>query len=153
MTKKQVRFLWMFLCHYKIQLTLACALSIAQPLFLYTIAWLTEGIYDAATTGLPAQVASRTLALTLTYLALVFFFYFLAHYCLDFVVKNVSHKMRLKVMDLILKSVNVSRGKVSVGDLLSRLSTDIETIERSVAASVISLIKGPLNVAAAFIYL
>ncbi len=152
--KYVIKRLWLYIYQYKWMLTLAVLLSIISNIFALLGPMLSGYAIDAIEPG-KGKVVFRTV---FTYAAWMVLFYIISSvlsYILSILMLRLSQKIVGKMReDVFARLVDLPVGffdRNQAGDIISRISYDIDTVNTSLSTDVVQIFTSIITVAGSFI--
>ncbi len=153
-TKRAVRGLWQYLCRYRLQLFLAMVLTITGNLLALVGPKLSGKAIDAISLG-KGKVNFDTV---FYYAGLMVVFYVVSalfSYLLSVVMLNISRRMAKQMRDDVFqKLLTLPVGYFDTnlsGDIISRVSYDIDVINTSLSTDVVQICASVITVVGSFV--
>ncbi len=123
-----------------IALLLAAASAILTILGPNRLSEITEYITDGLATGIDLQAIARVGFFLIAIYVLGALFSFIQHYIMCTVTLRLSNRLRGDICDKINKIPMKTFGKIPAGDILSRLTNDVQTLVQALSNSLPSIV-------------
>lgn len=101
---------------------------------------ITQYIIDGITTGINMEAIARTALFLLGLYVLSAIFSFLQHFILATVTLRLSNRLRADIFDKVNRAPMKLFGRIPYGDILSRMTNDVNTLVQSLSNSLPSMV-------------
>ena len=118
----------------------ACAGVVLTIIGPNQLSKITQYIIDGITTGINMEAIARTALFLLGLYVLSAIFSFLQHFILATVTLRLSNRLRADIFDKVNRAPMKLFGRIPYGDILSRMTNDVNTLVQSLSNSLPSMV-------------
>lgn len=118
----------------------ACAGVVLTIIGPNQLSKITQYIVDGITTGINMEAIARTALFLLGLYVLSAIFSFLQHFILATVTLRLSNRLRADIFDKVNRAPMKLFGRIPYGDILSRMTNDVNTLVQSLSNSLPSMV-------------
>ena len=118
----------------------ACAGVVLTIIGPNQLSKITQYIIDGITTGINMEAIARTALVLLGLYVLSAIFSFLQHFILATVTLRLSNRLRADIFDKVNRAPMKLFGRIPYGDILSRMTNDVNTLVQSLSNSLPSMV-------------
>ena len=118
----------------------ACAGVVLTIIGPNQLSKITQYIIDGITTGIDMEAIARTALFLLSLYVLSAIFSFIQHFILATVTLRLSNRLRADIFDKVNRAPMKLFGRIPYGDILSRMTNDVNTLVQSLSNSLPSMV-------------